>query len=193
MAGLSSGAPTTSLLNRTLSAGPLRAYKYYAKIKSDYLQKPIPETAITGIWERLAESEGRIASVYFVAHGGKMSEIPETETPYPHRAGNLYFAAYIVFWEEGGVTESQRHISWNRRLYRFMGPYVSKSPRQAYMNYRDLDVGTNKNSGHTSFAQASIWGFKYFKNNFYRLARIKAIVDPTDFFQNEQSIPPLPL
>jgi hypothetical protein len=35
-----------------------------------------------------------------------------------------------------------------------------------------------------------IWGNKYFKNNFDRLVHVKTIVDPANFFQNEQSIPP---
>ena len=82
-------------------------------------------------------------------------------------------------------------MSWIRRLYSYMAPYVSKSPRAAYLNYRDLDIGTNNNKGNTSYAQASIWGVKYFKNNFNRLVQVKASVDPMNFFRNEQSIPPV--
>ncbi|GJM98213.1 hypothetical protein PR202_ga15201 [Eleusine coracana subsp. coracana] len=36
-----------------------------------------------------------------------------------------------------------------------------------------------------------VWGEKYFKGNFDRLARTKGKVDPDDYFRNEQSIPPL--
>ncbi|CBI31072.3 unnamed protein product, partial [Vitis vinifera] len=77
------------------------------------------------------------------------------------------------------------------RLYSYMVPYVSKSPRAAYLNYRDLNIGTNSNKGNTSYAQASIWGVKYFKNNFNRLVQVKASVDPMNFFRNEQNIPPI--
>ncbi|TVU42226.1 hypothetical protein EJB05_08619, partial [Eragrostis curvula] len=38
----------------------------------------------------------------------------------------------------------------------------------------------------------AVWGEKYFKGNFKRLAAVKSKVDPHDFFRNEQSIPPLP-
>jgi FAD/FMN-containing dehydrogenase len=72
-----------------------------------------------------------------------------------------------------------------------MTPYVSKNPRQVYVNYRDLDLGINKLDGNTSYKQASIWGRKYFKNNFDRLVRVKTAVDPANFFRHEQSIPPL--
>ncbi|KAM3381768.1 hypothetical protein P3S68_007341 [Capsicum galapagoense] len=75
-----------------------------------------------------------------------------------------------------------------------MTSYVSTSPREAYVNYRDLDLGMNKNgNSNFSFAQASEWGNKYFKNNFNRLVQIKTKVDPENFFRHEQSIPVLPL
>lgn len=36
-------------------------------------------------------------------------------------------------------------------IYDYMVPFVSKSPRSAYVNYRDLDIGMNKEFGkHTS-------------------------------------------
>nr|CAB3468156.1 unnamed protein product [Digitaria exilis] len=41
-------------------------------------------------------------------------------------------------------------------------------------------------------AWARVWGEMYFKANFERLAAVKAMVDPHDFFRNEQSIPPFP-
>ncbi|KAK2642915.1 hypothetical protein Ddye_024678 [Dipteronia dyeriana] len=76
-------------------------------------------------------------------------------------------------------------------LYSFVAPYVSKNPRAAYINCRDLDIGTNYNKdSSTSIKQASIWGVKYLKNSFNRLVHVKTRVDPANFFRNEQSIPP---
>lgn len=34
-------------------------------------------------------------------------------------------------------------MDWLRRFYDFMGAYVPNSPRTAYINYMDLDLGTN--------------------------------------------------
>ncbi|KAF8662015.1 hypothetical protein HU200_056573 [Digitaria exilis] len=81
---------------------------------------------------------------------------------------------------ELGMTQSDcQEISWN--------------PRAVYVNYRDLDLGTNELEGNvTSYEKAKVWGEKYFKGNFERLAAVKGKVDPDDFFRNEQSIPPLP-
>ncbi|KAK2644860.1 hypothetical protein Ddye_020055 [Dipteronia dyeriana] len=121
-----------------------------------------------------------------------MSEISESEIPFPHRVGNLYKTQHLVYWEEEGNDIAQKHINWIRKLYSFVAPYVSKNPEAAYINYWDLDIGTNNNKGsYTSFKQASIWGVKYFKNNFNRFVHVKTKVDPANFFRNEQSIPPL--
>ncbi|XP_021291023.1 cannabidiolic acid synthase-like [Herrania umbratica] len=160
------------------------------KAKSDYVKEPIPEIAFTGILSKLYETEAEVAGIGFVAYGGKMDEIPETATPFPHRAGNLYKVIYNVGWKEEDNVNSQKYLSWIRDFYSYMSSFVSKSPREAYLNYRDLDIGLN-NEGNTSFVQASIWGRKYFKENFDRLVHVKTIIDPKNYFKHEQSIPPL--
>ncbi|KAK0579489.1 hypothetical protein LWI29_027055 [Acer saccharum] len=184
-AGFRNGESMDVLLNRTHTT------RSFFKAKSDYLKEPIPETALEGIYERLHEEEAEAAEIILSPYGGKMSEISESEIPFPHR-GNLYQIYHAVYWDEEGNEIAQKHINWIRRLYSFVAPYVSKNPRAAYVNYRDLDIGTNNNKGsYTSFKQASIWGVKYFKNNFNRLVHVKTKVDPDNFFRNEQSIPPL--
>lgn len=73
-----------------------------------------------------------------------------------------------------------------------MEPYVSNSPRAAYLNYRDLDLRINQQGNYSSYRQAIMtWGTKYFKSNFQRLAKATHQIDPNNFFTNEQSIPPL--
>ncbi|PPR87291.1 hypothetical protein GOBAR_AA33396 [Gossypium barbadense] len=117
--------------------------------------------------------------------------VPEiTETPFPHRKGTLYKIHYNIGWQEEENIRSQRYISWMRKLYSYMGPFVSKSPRTAYVNYRDLDIARNNDDGKASYKQASVWGRKYFKNNFDRLVSVKTKIDPEHFFKHEQSIPP---
>ncbi|WRX22278.1 hypothetical protein QQP08_014765 [Theobroma cacao] len=103
------------------------------KSKSDYVKKPIPEIAFKGIWSQLFEEEAQDAGLSFIAYGGKMDEFPETATPFPHRAGNLYKIVYNVGWQEEDNINSQRYVSWIRKLYRYMSSFVSKSPREAYL------------------------------------------------------------
>jgi len=180
------GYPTGTSPDVLLQGKPL--FRNYFKAKSDFVRQPIPKPALDGLWNRLLETDNFI--MIWNPYGGMMSRIPEDRTPFPHRKGTLYKIQYVATWQDGEASEAQ-HMAWIRDLYAYMEPYVSQSPREAYVNYRDLDLGMNKD-GHTSISDASAWGLKYFKNNFKRLVRIKTEFDPENFFRHEQSIPPLP-
>ncbi|KAH1128554.1 hypothetical protein GLYMA_06G321500v4 [Glycine max] len=179
--GYNKGDSPEVLLNRTTT------YKSSFKAKSDFVKEPIPKTGLEGIWKMLQEEE-TLALLLMEPYGGRMNEISESEIPFPHRKGNLYNIQYLVKWEVNSNEASKKHLHWAKRVYRYMTPYVSKSPRAAYFNYKDLDLGKNKHH-NTSYSKASVWGKKYFKGNFRRLAQIKTKFDPQNFFSNEQSIP----
>ncbi|KAL5810736.1 hypothetical protein ACOSQ4_027304 [Xanthoceras sorbifolium] len=164
-------------------------FKNYFKAKSDFVKEPITETALEGLWKRLLEEDSPL--MIWNPYGGMMSKISESEIPFPHRKGTLFMIQYLTTWQDGDTNET-KHIDWIRRLYNYMAPYVSMFPRNAYVNYRDLDLGMNKKND-TSFIEASGWGFRYFKDNFDRLVKVKTRIDPDNFFRHEQSIPPLPL
>ncbi|CAN1251085.1 Tetrahydroberberine oxidase [Linum perenne] len=183
--------PLEILLNRTITLLTGTA-KY--KGKSDYVEKPIPKFGWEGVWKKLNELGPMAGALVMIPYGGKMGEIPEWSLPFPHRAGNLFMIQYDVFWNEDGIEASERNVNWIREVYSYMTPFVSKNPRAAYVNYRDLDIGMNEideGGKGTSYKEARVWGLKYFKNNFDRLVKVKTAVDPDNFFRNEQSIPPL--
>nr|GMD66534.1 cannabidiolic acid synthase-like [Ipomoea batatas] len=163
--GFPIGTPTNVLQRRV----QLSRVQYF-KAKSDYVKTPIPMEGLEGIWEFFFKDEGASAELILNPYGGRMREISESSIPFPHRDGNLYKIQYLAYWNKddskGSVTE--RHISWMRKLYAYTTAFVSKHPREAYVNYRDLDIGIN-NEGNTSFVQARKWGIKYYKNNFDRL------------------------
>lgn len=163
-------------------------FKNYFKAKSDFVKEPIPEKALEGLWKRLMEEESPL--MIWNPYGGMMSRISESETPFPHRKGNIFKIQYLTTWQDGEKNMTD-HIKWIRKLYNYMAPYVSMFPRTAYVNYRDLDLGVNKHR-KASFIKASAWGAKYFKDNFNRLVNVKTKVDPDNFFRHEQSIPPFP-
>ncbi|GFP95942.1 cannabidiolic acid synthase [Phtheirospermum japonicum] len=97
--------------------------------------------------------------------GGKLDEIPEDETPFAHRKGNLFNVQYLTYWFDNSEKEASKHVQW--------------------------DLGVGRNDGNYSYEQARVWGEKYFKGNFVKLAKVKGRVDPDNFFRNEQSIPVL--
>lgn len=174
----------TVLLNRTPNS------VNFLKRKSDYVKTPIPVSGLESLFNKMVEV-GKVGMV-FNSYGGRMSEIPASATPFPHRAGNIFKIQYSVNWREEGEEADSNYVNQIRELYSFMAPYVSKNPREAYLNYRDLDIGTTDN-GKDSYSQGKVYGEKYFKGNFDKLVKIKTKVDPENVFRNEQSIPVLPL
>ncbi|KAJ8752211.1 hypothetical protein K2173_003819 [Erythroxylum novogranatense] len=158
----------------------------FLKKKSDYVQEPISKIGLDGLWKKMIQLQKPVLT--FNPYGGKMAQISETETPFPHRAGNIYKIQYSVNWKDGSVEARERNLELIRWLYDYMTPYVSKSPRSSYLNYRDIDIGVN-GIDNVTYEEASIWGIKYFKGNFDRLVQVKTRVDPGNFFRYEQSIP----
>ncbi|KAK2358014.1 berberine bridge enzyme [Trifolium repens] len=175
-----SGAKPESLLDRNVNMAS------FGKRKSDYVQKPISKDALELIWKKMI-ALGKVGFV-FNPYGGKMAEIPANATPFPHRAGNLFKVQFSVNWQDPSPNATLGYLNQAKILYSFMTPYVSKNPRSAYLNYRDLDIGINS-FGKNSYQEGQVYGAKYFNNNFDRLVKIKSVVDPENFFRNEQSIP----
>jgi hypothetical protein len=176
------GTPEQVLLNRTSSLG------LFVKGKSDYVRRPISSDAWKEIfaWFKMNGS----GLIMLEPHGGYIGRVPNATTPYPHRDGVLYVIQYLAFWpsSNGGTAET-----WLDKFYDFMGHHVTANPREAYVNFRDLDIGQNAvaDDGVSAFESGKVWGERYFMGNYRRLASVKAAVDPTDYFRNEQSTPPL--
>ncbi|XP_020586285.1 berberine bridge enzyme-like 22 [Phalaenopsis equestris] len=161
------------------------------KHKSDFITRTIPLEGWDKIMRRFLEKAEKPLMIVD-PWGGRMDEISETETAFPYRKGNLFHVRYLTQrWREDNAAVSKRHVDWLRRFYEFMTPYVSKNPRAIYLNSRDLDIGTNVKGNKTTYWEARLWGERYYKDNFKRLAYVKGEVDPTNMFLNEQSIPPL--
>ncbi|XP_074263710.1 berberine bridge enzyme-like 19 [Silene latifolia] len=165
------------LLNRTYNAN-------YGKRKSDYVQTPIPKQGLELLWQKLVQI-GKPGLV-FNSYGGIMNEIAADAVPFPHRNGNLFKIQYSIGWKDAGQTADDTNIGLIRQLYAFMEPYVSQNPRGTYLNYRDVDIGINRN---WTYKEGEVYGRKYFLGNFDRLVKVKGEVDPRNFFRNEQSIP----
>uniref|UniRef100_A0A0D9XSA2 FAD-binding PCMH-type domain-containing protein n=1 Tax=Leersia perrieri TaxID=77586 RepID=A0A0D9XSA2_9ORYZ len=178
-------APPEDMLRRTNNLGTS------VKSKSDYVRRAIGATAWTSLFTNWL-SRNNNGILILEPHGGVVGAVvPDYATPYPHRAGVLYNVQYGVFWwGDDGVNAARR---WLDGVYEEMGPLVSSDPREAFVNYRDLEIGENEigEDGLTTYESGRRWGERYFMGNFRRLAVVKGRVDPGDYFRNEQSIPPL--
>jgi len=176
------GTPLEALLDEPKDPHPI-----YLKGGSDYVKKPIPKEAIESIWKSMIE--GETLFMQWNPYGGRMEDILPSETPFPHRAGNLFLIQYLNIWIEESPEAIERHVNFSRSFHEFMTPYVSNSLREAFLNYRDVDIGANRPSNVTKIDIAKAYGSKLFKGNFERLVSVKAKVDPENFFRYEQSIP----
>ena len=178
-AGYPIGTPTSVLLDTAV------AKKLFMKRKSDFVKQPISRTGLDLILKKLVQVEK--VEMNWNPYGGRMGEITSSRTPFPHRAGNLFNIEYLIDWSEAGDAVEKDYLSRAREMHGFMTPYVSSNPREAYLNYRDLDIGSGGNS--TTYEGGKVYGAKYFKDNFERLVNIKSIYDEINFWRNEQSIP----
>ncbi|CAO2176404.1 unnamed protein product [Urochloa humidicola] len=170
----------------------------YAKRKSDYVQAPISKQDMVKIAQYMttAPTEG---SIQLNPYGGAVARVGSGEIPFPHRAGFLYSIQHAIDWKAEENGRAGEFMGWLREFYKFMEPYVSKNPRGAYVNYVDLDLGTNnwtsaiggRLSAADTVSHAASWGRRYFLNNYDRLVRAKSKIDPGNVFNNAQSIPPL--
>ncbi|KAL0363658.1 UNVERIFIED_CONTAM: Berberine bridge enzyme-like 15 [Sesamum calycinum] len=105
-------------------------HRPYFKGKSDYVKQPIPINGLKGIWKFLHEEAEMRAGLEVSPYGGLLSNYSESETPFPHRAGNIFMIHYGVAWNRPGNGALEKHMNWIRRLYSYMTPYVSKNPEQ---------------------------------------------------------------
>ncbi|KAM0062278.1 putative tetrahydroberberine oxidase [Helianthus debilis subsp. tardiflorus] len=184
-AGFPVGTPIETLLSRTQQPERDRPFK----IKSDYLKNPISKKGLKSIFKKMKQLQNQM--ITFSPFGGRMEEISEFAKPFPHRAGNLAMIEYETYWDELGTEASKKYLGFSRKMHEHMTPYVSDNPREAFYNYRDLDNGVNHH-GKYSYEEGKVYGIRYFKEvNYNRLVRVKTMVDPNNFFSNEQGIPAL--
>ncbi|WOG84343.1 hypothetical protein DCAR_0103526 [Daucus carota subsp. sativus] len=173
--GFPVGTDPTILLNKT--AIPRNS----VKIKSSFTTQPISLEGLNGIWDLWLKQPVQTTLIQYTPFGGIMNEFAESALPFPHRPGVLYMINMAVTLAQN----EEATLQWINDLFKYYAPYVTKNPRTSYVNYRDADLGI----GSRTFQQASIWGKKYYKNNFDRLVKIKSVVDPLNFFNHKQSIP----
>ncbi|CAA0825394.1 FAD-binding Berberine family protein [Striga hermonthica] len=160
------------------------------KAKSDFPRGNVP---VEGL-EQLVDFHRQGFSLLTIWNpfGGVMASAGEEDTPYPHRKVQGMIQ-YVVSWSDAESLETEaKNMEFMRRVYGTMGRYIPSGgrAREAYVNYKDLDIGrSSTNCDDSNCSCPYLWGPKYYLSNFDRLIRVKAEVDPCNFFRFEQSIP----
>jgi FAD/FMN-containing dehydrogenase len=150
--------------------GTLSRSAYAAK--STFVVDPLGsngiEAAITAIESSQQIAPGIGASFLFDSYGGAINAVGPTETAFVHRDA-LAGIQMIASWGSGA--EPNDAASWLATAAADLAPFTSG----AYQNYIDPTL--------------SDWQQAYYGDNLPRLVKVKAKVDPDDFFHFAQSIP----
>ncbi|MBE0370501.1 FAD-dependent oxidoreductase [Pseudoalteromonas aurantia] len=148
-----------------------------AKYKSAYMNDVFPEHQIDTLWEMLT-ADGFInpaAAVQISSYGGKINTIGKYDTAVSHRDSILKLQ-YQAYWFS--PFHDDYNIDWMRKLYTRMygalGPVSDGVMDGCYVNYPDVDLDN--------------WQELYYKDNYPRLQRIKAQLDPKNRLHHTQSI-----
>jgi hypothetical protein len=159
-----------SFIGSVMRFGGSSAYEsIYMKAKSDYLFQPMGDDGLRTLMQALLHSKSIVTAI-FDAYGGAIGRKKNDEMAFAHREGTQYCVQYYSQWAEACDTEA--HMESMRQIYKAMRAYVSG---QCYVNYCDTELADGP---------SAYWG-----GNLPRLMKIKAQVDPTNFFKHAQSLP----
>ncbi|MGO4544608.1 FAD-binding oxidoreductase [Paenibacillus sp. 2TAB23] len=153
-----------------LAPDPILTQKFSNQFSSGFGRRPFPDKAYKVMREFLEKAEGGTpAGFFFLNWGGAISRIAPRATAFYWRK-----AQYYVEWNSSWVKPSHaaKNIALARNTRKKLQPYIVGS----YINVPDQGI---KCSGPV-----------YYGKNFPRLRRVKAKYDPTNVFNNPQSIPP---
>jgi FAD/FMN-containing dehydrogenase len=104
---------------------------------------------------------------------GAVAAIAPDATAFPHR-DSLFVSQYGGRWRKGASPETAvANMAWVNELYAMVKPYRSGC---SYLGYIDTELEN--------------WEQAYYGANLPRLRRVKAKLDPDNFFRFARSIPP---
>jgi FAD/FMN-containing dehydrogenase len=141
----------------------------YSKGKSAFISSPLSETAVSDLFEALAQTLPGTPTIVCDAYGGAIADVAPSDTAFVHRAGTLYCMQFHASWPNAAASQSR--IDQVDLVYNALQPYLSGG---AYVNYCDLDLAD--------------WPKAYWGSNLARLRKIKAEFDPANLFQHAQSV-----
>ncbi|ASO20933.1 aclacinomycin oxidase [Actinoalloteichus hoggarensis] len=161
------------------------------KHKAAYLRRPYSRGQLTAIYDALTDPEyhNPAACLVLTAFGGRVNSVARDATAIPQRDSILKASYSAGAWFD--AAEDDVHIAWVRRYYRSVYaesggvPVPDDRSDGSYISYPDADLADPE--WNTSGVP---WHVLYYKDNYHRLARVKARYDPRDVFRHALSVRP---
>lgn len=107
--------------------------------------------------------------IIFHLGGGQINRVPSNGTGFPHRESQFVLQIKAI-WSTNSSSDANDNIQWVQDLKVWLDPLSTGS----YVNYIDPFLDE--------------WEQKYYAANLLRLQKVKGLVDPSNFFNFNQSI-----
>ena len=148
----------------------------HAKSKTDNFNALIPPSVLDAMINMLFADENGDIYGHSLGGDGVFASLPPSATPFSDRSAwhTLEYHYVLPRSTANHYYPGSDSYKWLNSLSELVKPYTSG---HKYMNYLDFDLPEHYG--------VMYWGW----DNFQRLVQVKAKYDPTNFFNNPQSIP----
>lgn len=147
--------------------------------RQNYWKAGLTATLTDEAIETIAEYAPRVPSpltaIVIAGSGGAAARVAPDAMAYFHRSA-IYNLMILSHWED--PADNDRNVSWTREFFEAVQPHLSGG---VYVN----DLNDPRDEGDARVRAA-------YGGNYARLAALKAQYDPTNFFRQNQNIPPAP-
>ncbi|MEV7016895.1 FAD-binding oxidoreductase [Streptomyces sp. NPDC093991] len=147
--------------------GALTRETYAAR--SDFYDRPLDDTGITTLLDRIRAARGGSASIALTALGGAVNRVAPTATAFVHRRSRV-LAQYLASWDPG-ASDGTAIRAWLTDTHRALRPHASGA---AYQNYPDPGLAD--------------WRRAYYGAAAPRLSRLKRRYDPERVLTHPQAL-----
>ena len=147
--------------------------------RQNYWKAGLTATLTDEAIETIAEYAPRVPSpltaIVIAGSGGAAARVAPDAMAYFHRSA-IYNLMILSHWED--PADNDRNVNWTREFFEAVQPHLSGG---VYVN----DLNDPRDEGDARVRAA-------YGGNYARLAALKAQYDPTNFFRQNQNIPPAP-
>ncbi len=168
----------------------LPATQLRSKIKGAFLRSALDGSQIRTIVDRLTSDdyEWRGAMAGFVTWGGRINALSPQDTAVAERDSVALFSVGN-FWDN--PEEDEKHLTWNRTLYRDVFaasggvPLPNERTGGCFINWPDPDLRDE------AWNQSGVpWSELYYGSNYKKLQEAKGRWDPHQVFKHALSVEP---